>query len=62
MVECESGKTTSFLLIGLVLIDTWWNVNTLQSPDAKTDSTVLIDTWWNVNFKYESFFQVVKTF
>ena len=22
-----------------VLIDTWWNVNTLQSPDAKTDST-----------------------
>ena len=32
-----------------VLIDTWWNVNTLQSPDAKTDSTVLIDTWWNVN-------------
>ena len=32
-----------------VLIDTWWNVNTHQSPDAKTDSTVLIDTWWNVN-------------
>ena len=24
-------------------------MNTLQSPDAKTDSTVLIDTWWNVN-------------
>ena len=62
MVECESGKTTSFLLIGLsfnrymvecelftplllkhpplrVLIDTWWNVNTLKSPDAKTDSS-----------------------
>ena len=23
----------------VVLIDTWWNVNTIQSPDAKTDST-----------------------
>ena len=27
MVECEFGKTTTFLLIALVLIDTWWNVN-----------------------------------
>ena len=49
MVECESVYHMSTFVDNKVLIDTWWNVNTLKSPDAKTDSTVLIDTWWNVN-------------
>ena len=49
MVECEYNAVTDTFEETQVLIDTWWNVNTLQSPDAKTDSTVLIDTWWNVN-------------
>ena len=33
----------------LVLIDTWWNVNSGFSSDASTVILVLIDTWWNVN-------------
>ena len=49
MVECELRFISVILTANRVLIDTWWNVNTLKSPDAKTDSTVLIDTWWNVN-------------
>ena len=33
----------------IVLIDTWWNVNELQSPTKQPEQLVLIDTWWNVN-------------
>ncbi len=33
----------------IVLIDTWWNVNSGFSSDASTVILVLIDTWWNVN-------------
>ena len=33
----------------LVLIDTWWNVNTLINTCLLCIFTVLIDTWWNVN-------------
>ena len=34
---------------GLVLIDTWWNVNVALSEIAMPVQIVLIDTWWNVN-------------
>ena len=33
----------------MVLIDTWWNVNSDKLPSWLTLDTVLIDTWWNVN-------------
>ena len=33
----------------LVLIDTWWNVNTREYGYLTIDYIVLIDTWWNVN-------------
>ena len=33
----------------LVLIDTWWNVNTNITSDIARRCKVLIDTWWNVN-------------
>ena len=35
----------------LVLIDTWWNVNSRAVPLMFIDFFVLIDTWWNVNFQ-----------
>ena len=33
----------------IVLIDTWWNVNTNKLGAGVEEVTVLIDTWWNVN-------------
>ena len=35
--------------LGKVLIDTWWNVNTLSPEEHRKHCRVLIDTWWNVN-------------
>ena len=32
-----------------VLIDTWWNVNSIVNILTTAAFTVLIDTWWNVN-------------
>ncbi len=36
----------------IVLIDTWWNVNSTANCDRLFAPSVLIDTWWNVN-KYD---------
>ena len=33
----------------LVLIDTWWNVNSNEEALNRYMAYVLIDTWWNVN-------------
>ncbi len=33
----------------MVLIDTWWNVNTNKLGAGVDAVEVLIDTWWNVN-------------
>ena len=33
----------------IVLIDTWWNVNTNKIMWCDSAEPVLIDTWWNVN-------------
>ena len=33
----------------VVLIDTWWNVNTAIVSTWTPPLLVLIDTWWNVN-------------
>ena len=33
----------------LVLIDTWWNVNSYVNDTKESPKNVLIDTWWNVN-------------
>ena len=35
---------------GIVLIDTWWNVNCRTQLLQVFCYCVLIDTWWNVNF------------
>ena len=45
---CESIVKYCFFIV-LVLIDTWWNVNSLASGSGSLTGTVLIDTWWNVN-------------
>ena len=34
----------------MVLIDTWWNVNTYSIIKLGCSDWVLIDTWWNVNY------------
>ena len=34
----------------LVLIDTWWNVNSTWEWEENGGCLVLIDTWWNVNY------------
>ena len=34
---------------GSVLIETYWNVNTLSAAWIQEDKTVLIETYWNVN-------------
>ena len=49
MVECECIPFTYGIWWLPVLIDTWWNVNELQSPTKQPEQLVLIDTWWNVN-------------
>ena len=33
----------------MVLIDTWWNVNSMGIGNFFGVLPVLIDTWWNVN-------------
>ena len=42
-------QTNSALVLMLVLIDTWWNVNLYASRLIIKMAMVLIDTWWNVN-------------
>ena len=37
----------------IVLIDTWWNVNSGSDPALHLLYMVLIDTWWNVNLLYK---------
>ena len=49
MVECESVYTEHILAVRIVLIDTWWNVNTWMRGSHLQEGLVLIDTWWNVN-------------
>ena len=49
MVECELIRKRMTAQIFLVLIDTWWNVNTSKPARYYTFDIVLIDTWWNVN-------------
>ena len=48
-MECKSvgGGLTKGLT--LELIDTLWNVNTLEDVIEQTGTTELIDTLWNVN-------------
>ena len=36
-------------IMGIVLIDTWWNVNKTYEKVFVIPYEVLIDTWWNVN-------------
>ena len=49
MVECELYDKVIASFPALVLIDTWWNVNTKICFFQFLDEIVLIDTWWNVN-------------
>ena len=47
---CESIVKYCFFIV-LVLIDTWWNVNTPERVRKVKRQPVLIDTWWNVNLE-----------
>ena len=38
MVECESKEQIQLASIGYVLIDTWWNVNTIPTLAKGTDN------------------------
>ena len=49
MVECEFYSKRWLAFLSIVLIDTWWNVNSIKSGGVHIDTIVLIDTWWNVN-------------
>ena len=49
MVECEYVTNLAVGRVYLVLIDTWWNVNSIAFTFAFLKPKVLIDTWWNVN-------------
>ena len=49
MVECECISSFCCVYFVVVLIDTWWNVNTFRIVNRDIVSKVLIDTWWNVN-------------
>ena len=49
MVECESFKSWQMMCLAVVLIDTWWNVNSNEEALNRYMAYVLIDTWWNVN-------------
>ena len=37
------------MILLIVLIDTWWNVNIRAPLQFNNSRKVLIDTWWNVN-------------
>ena len=45
-----------------VLIDTWWNVNTLVDAFNVMVYRVLIDTWWNVNINFSGKMAQMSTF
>ena len=62
MVECESESSKRSKNTGIVLIDTWWNVNDSARSDAQTSSQVLIDTWWNVNDGSDTLSNILSTF
>ena len=49
MVECESFKSWQMMCLAVVLIDTWWNVNSNEEALNRYMAYVLIDTWWNAN-------------
>ena len=51
MVECELFTRYRPEQTVTVLIDTWWNVNTLLQSLQLQAEQVLIDTWWNVNVR-----------
>ena len=51
MVECELFIKYPFVSFIIVLIDTWWNVNTDSICKWFGIQPVLIDTWWNVNLQ-----------
>ena len=51
MVECESITDKTMSALSVVLIDTWWNVNSASVFSVTIKVMVLIDTWWNVNLQ-----------
>ena len=50
-MECKSKSKPFALLIFSELIDTLWNVNTVNSCSSPSIVTELIDTLWNVNIE-----------
>ena len=45
-------KQAIITMMEQLLIDTWWNVNQLNTVKGTCFLAVLIDTWWNVNYYY----------
>ena len=62
MVECESFISCLDVTNGVVLIDTWWNVNDKCVIYSVDDYIVLIDTWWNVNVLPDNSVDLPKQF
>ncbi len=62
MVECEYKNLSALDTWKLVLIDTWWNVNSSYKQSLKGGNFVLIDTWWNVNKTFAKIFDELKAF
>ena len=36
-------------MTGIVLIETYWNVNFVNDVEEELEAVVLIETYWNVN-------------
>ena len=49
LLECKCNEILSRLSLRLVLISTYWNVNTEQEIKEFEEKWVLISTYWNVN-------------
>ena len=62
MVECEFVGNPYLAVFLAVLIDTWWNVNTIAVTRKRSNGVVLIDTWWNVNFSLSCSFSLFLSF
>ena len=49
LLECKFTVIILYHVLGIVLISTYWNVNSFPSNCRETRRSVLISTYWNVN-------------
>ena len=55
ILECKSIRQVQKVSRKLVLIETYWNVNSLVVFLCPFSTCVLIETYWNVNKNSESY-------